>query len=84
MEIVQCLTNHHVDVCVYDPQAITTARRILGDSVRYAPDMYSAAQGADVLAILTEWPQFDAADWKRVASGLRSRHILDFRFFKKR
>ena len=84
VEIVQCLTNHHVDVCVYDPQAITTARRILGDSVRYAPDMYSAAQGADVLAILTEWPQFDAADWKRVASGLRSRHILDFRFFKKR
>ncbi len=84
VEIVQRLANHHVDVCVYDPQAMTTARRILGDSVRYAPDMYSAAQGADVLAILTEWPQFDAADWKRVAGGLRSRHILDFRFFKKR
>ena len=84
VEIVQCLTSHHVDVCVYDPQAMTTARRILGDSVQYAPDMYSAAQEADVLVILTEWPQFDAADWKRVANGLRSRHILDFRFFKKR
>ena len=84
VEIVQCLASHHVDVCVYDPQAMTTARRILGDSVQYAPDMYSAAQGADVLVILTEWPQFDAADWKRVANGLRSRHILDFRFFKKR
>ncbi len=84
VEIVQCLASHHVDVCVYDPQAMTTARRILGDSVQYAPDMYSAALGADVLVILTEWPQFDAADWKRVASGLRSRHILDFRFFKKR
>ena len=84
VEIVQCLAHHHVDVCVYDPQAMTTARRILGDTVTYAPDMYSAAQGADVLVILTEWPQFDAADWKRVASGLRSRHILDFRFFKKR
>ncbi len=84
VEIVQCLASHHVDVCVYDPQAMTTARRILGDSVQYAPDMYSAALGADVLVILTEWPQFDAADWKRVANGLRSRHILDFRFFKKR
>ena len=84
VEIVQCLASNHVDVCVYDPQAMTTARRILGDTVRYATDMYSAAQGADVLVILTEWPQFDAADWKRVASGLRSRHILDFRFFKKR
>ncbi len=84
VEIVQCLASNHVDVCVYDPQAMTTARRILGDTVTYAPDMYSAAQGADVLVILTEWPQFDAADWKRVASGLRSRHILDFRFFKKR
>ncbi len=84
VEIVQRLTSHHVDVCVYDPQAMTTARRILGDTVRYASDMYSAAQGADVLVILTEWPQFDAADWKRVASELRSRHILDFRFFKKR
>ena len=84
VEIVQCLASNHVDVCVYDPQAMTTARRILGDTVTYAPDMYSAAQGADALVILTEWPQFDAADWKRVASGLRSRHILDFRFFKKR
>ena len=84
VEIVQRLASHHVDVCVYDPQAMTTARRILGDTVRYATDMYSAAQGADVLVILTEWPQFDAADWKRVASELRSRHILDFRFFKKR
>ena len=84
VEIVQRLVSHHVDVCVYDPQAMTTARRILGDSVQYAPDMYSAAQGADVLVILTEWPQFDAADWKRVANGLRSHHILDFRFFKKR
>ena len=84
VEIVQRLTSHYVDVCVYDPQAMTTARRILGDTVRYAPDMYSAAQGADVLVILTEWPQFDAADWKRVASELHSHHILDFRFFKKR
>ena len=84
VEIVQCLASNHVDVCVYDPQAMTTARRILGDTVTYAPDMYSAAQGADVLVILTEWPQFDAADWKRVASGLHSHHILDFRFFKKR
>ncbi len=84
VEIVQRLANNHVDVCVYDPQAMTTARRILGDTVRYAPDMYSAVQGADVLVILTEWPQFDAADWKRVANGLRSHHILDFRFFKKR
>ena len=84
VEIVQRLTSHYVDVCVYDPQAMTTARRILGDTVRYAPDMYSAVQGADVLVILTEWPQFDAADWKRVVSELRSHHILDFRFFKKR
>ena len=84
VEIVQRLASHNVDVCVYDPQAMTTARRILGDTVRYASDMYSAAQGADVLVILTEWPQFDAADWKRVASGLHSHHILDFRFFKKR
>ena len=84
VEIVQRLASQHVDVCVYDPQAMTTARRILGDTVGYASDMYSAAQGADVLVILTEWPQFDTADWKRVANGLRSRHILDFRFFKKR
>ena len=84
VEIVQRLASYCVDVCVYDPQAMATAQRVLGDTVRYASDMYSAVRGADVLVILTEWPQFDAADWKRVARGLRSRHILDFRFFKKR
>ena len=42
VEIVQRLANHHVDVCVYDPQAMTTARRILGDSVRRIGNVWQA------------------------------------------
>ncbi|RMH43295.1 MAG: UDP-glucose/GDP-mannose dehydrogenase family protein [Deltaproteobacteria bacterium] len=66
-------------VTAYDPQAIDTARRELGDRVTYAPDMYAAVEGADALALVTEWKVFRRPDFSRVAAAMRTRAVFDGR-----
>ena len=83
--IVQHLIKRRgVTVTAYDPKAMDNARKLLGNSVTYAPDKESAAQGADVLAILTEWPEFAEADMKQVQKLMASpARVIDCRFLAK-
>ena len=73
-----------ITVTAYDPKAMDNARKLLGDSITYAPDKESAAQGAHVLAILTEWPEFAEADMSAIKKlMLEPSHIIDCRFLAK-
>ena len=79
IQIIQILLDKGVKVSVYDPQAMDNARKILGDVVVYAPDMYTVAKGADVLAVLTEWEDFKALDLPRIKTLLNAPKIVDLR-----
>ena len=57
-----------------------TAKKVLpAGAITYAPDIYSAVSGADVLAILTEWDDFRALDLARVSELMRHKVIVDCR-----
>ena len=43
---------------VFDPIAMDECKRRIGDVVTYCKNMYDAADGADVFALMTEWRQF--------------------------
>jgi len=79
LEIVGELLKEGVHISVYDPKAMETARAILGDRIHYADTMYAALEGADVLAILTEWMEFRGLDPEKVAGLMRGREIVDCR-----
>lgn len=79
MQIIQILLERGAKITVYDPQAMDNARKILGDSVAYAPDMYTAADEADVLAVLTEWEDFKTPDLQKLKSRLKTPKIIDLR-----
>ena len=79
IQIIQILLDKGVKVSVYDPQAMDNARKILGNAVVYAPDMYTVAKGADVLAVLTEWEDFKALDLPRIKTLLNAPKIVDLR-----
>lgn len=66
-------------VCVYDPEAMNECRRIMGDDVIYAPDMYTATRGSYALMLLTEWKEFRLPDWERVKTLMNGRLVLDGR-----
>ncbi len=79
LQIVQSLIREGCEITVFDPAAMNNAKLILGDSVSYAPDAYTAADGADALLILTEWKEFAALDLCRVKELLRYPIVLDGR-----
>lgn len=77
--VIERLLAAGATVRVFDPVAIDECRRRLGDAVEYAADMYDAADGADAVALLTEWKQFRLPDWARVARLMKGRDIVDGR-----
>ncbi|MEO8348273.1 MAG: UDP binding domain-containing protein, partial [Acidobacteriota bacterium] len=47
--------------------------------LHYATDAYDCATGADVLVLATEWNEFRALDFGRLAKLMRSRTVVDLR-----
>ncbi|GAB2804670.1 UDP-glucose/GDP-mannose dehydrogenase family protein [Comamonas piscis] len=68
-------------VQAYDPVAMQEAQRIYGErsDLVLAADPDATLQGADCLAIVTEWQIFRAPDFSQLAQSLRDRMIFDGR-----
>ncbi len=77
--LIDALLKAGCHVRAFDPVAMDRARAILGDAVFFAPDMYAAAEGADALAVVTEWKQFRLPDWKRLHELMASPLLFDGR-----
>ena len=59
-------------VRVFDPEAMENVRATHGDALYYAANLYDAAEGADALAIVTEWSEFRNPDFERIREALKS------------
>jgi UDPglucose 6-dehydrogenase len=65
-------------VTAFDPAAMARARRAC-PGLRYSSSLTEAARDADVLLLLTEWPEFTAADPVMVGGAVARRNIVDGR-----
>jgi UDPglucose 6-dehydrogenase len=87
--LLRQLVERGATVAVYDPVAMTEARRVLDLDFASAPDSLShirfcetsmdALHGADALAIVTEWKTFRSPDFDHVKSLLKTPVIFDGR-----
>ena len=68
-------------VRAHDPVAMDEARRIFGEraDLAFCDSPMAALEGADALAIVTEWKQFRVPDFNRIAQALRDRIVFDGR-----
>jgi UDPglucose 6-dehydrogenase len=66
-------------VRAYDPEAIETARRIMGRRIVLCDKSYDALSGADALAIVTEWNEFREPDFEKMRSLLKQPLVFDGR-----
>jgi len=64
---------------VFDPIAMDECKRRIGDSVIYCKNMYDAADGADVFALMTEWRQFRMPSWNVVQKVMNGNVVVDGR-----
>ncbi|HEX6957866.1 MAG TPA: UDP-glucose/GDP-mannose dehydrogenase family protein [Ferrovibrio sp.] len=78
LDIVPTLQAAGATVRAYDPEGIPEAKKLLKDVV-WCSDAYDAANGADALAILTEWNQFRALDLRRLKTLLKQPLMVDLR-----
>ncbi|MFH1033195.1 MAG: UDP-glucose/GDP-mannose dehydrogenase family protein [Pseudomonadota bacterium] len=62
----------------FDPAGKDEAQRHLSGLV-YCDNAYDAAQGADLLLLMTEWNQFRTLDWSRVKAAMAGRVVVDLR-----
>ena len=67
------------EVSVFDPVAMDECRRRVGESVRYASDMYDCVLDADALLLLTEWKQFRLPSWGVVTRSMKEPVVIDGR-----
>jgi len=66
-------------VQVFDPAAMGVARTLLGTRVTYASTSYAALDGADALAVITEWNEFREPDFPKMRKLMKSPVIFDGR-----
>ena len=68
-------------VRAYDPVAMHEAKRVFGDDGRivYADSPMAALEGADALAIVTEWKEFRSPDFEAMKAKLKSGVVFDGR-----
>jgi UDPglucose 6-dehydrogenase len=77
--IVEGLLQRGALVMAHDPEAMTAARDIFGDRIRYAETNYDALDNADMLVIVTEWRQYRVPDFGRMRERMRQPMIFDGR-----
>jgi UDPglucose 6-dehydrogenase len=78
LSVISDLVAAGVTVRAFDPAAMTNAKAVFPD-LYYAKDAYDCAQGADVLVLVTEWNEFRALDFGRLARILKSKTVVDLR-----
>jgi UDPglucose 6-dehydrogenase len=68
-------------VRAHDPKAREAVAAHFGDApgLELVADPYEAVRGADALALVTEWRQYWAPDFERIASLMRDPVVLDGR-----
>jgi UDPglucose 6-dehydrogenase len=66
------------EVTVCDPAAVDSARRIRPE-LSYCSDVFAACSGAEVILLLTEWPEFADVDPSALASVVSRRQVVDGR-----
>jgi len=77
--VIEALLGAGAQVRVHDPEAMKTARVHLGDRVTYAPSAYAALEGAEALAIVTEWLEYRNPDFAKMKSLMKQALIVDGR-----
>ena len=79
--LMEALWAAGASVRAYDPEAAEETRRIYGDKpeLTLCESAEMALDGADALAIMTEWQEFRSPDFERIRSSLKTPVLFDGR-----
>jgi len=76
--LITALQDMGAKVKAYDPVGMEQAKAVLPDVI-YCDSVYSSAENADALVIVTEWEQFRALDIARLKQAMARPVLVDLR-----
>jgi UDPglucose 6-dehydrogenase len=79
LTVLDGLLDAGASVTVHDAIAGGKLKELYGDRIELGRKMYDCLDGADGLAIITEWREFHHPDFERMANAMRERVIFDGR-----
>jgi UDPglucose 6-dehydrogenase len=79
LTIIDALLEAGVALRVHDPEAMANVRAIYRDRLVYCDRPYGTLEGADGLAIVTEWQEFRHPDFEMIKKLLRTHVVFDGR-----
>lgn len=74
--LINNLLENDCEVVVYDPIAMVEAKRILGDHVTYAKDIYDSVLDAEAIFHVTEWKEFRLPNWEVIKRSMKPNPVL--------
>jgi UDPglucose 6-dehydrogenase len=77
--LVDWLLSQGAVIRVHDPEAAENVRQQYGDKLVYAAKPMEAIEGADALAIMTEWGDYQRPEFKDMLAKMRSPVVFDGR-----
>jgi UDPglucose 6-dehydrogenase len=79
LKLIDELLPEGVQLRVHDPEAIANVKKIYGERLTYCDRPYSALEGVDGLAIVTEWQEFQRPDLEVMRRLMKTPVIFDGR-----
>jgi UDPglucose 6-dehydrogenase len=79
LDLIDRLLAGGATVRVHDPEAMDNVRAIHGDRIHFAASPLEAVEGAECLAIVTEWNDYRRPDFDTMARGMAAPVIFDGR-----
>ena len=81
IEVVKMLLKEGCCVTLFDPAAMERTKAVLqpSEQVRYASNLYEAAQNAHAALVMTDWQEFATIDLDRLRRALRHPIVIDGR-----
>ena len=82
IEVIRELKKEGAYLRLYDPQAIANMKKIFPEQepdLVYCPSAYEALEGANAGLIITEWPEFQNLDLRKVETIMSNPILIDGR-----
>ncbi|MBI1247579.1 nucleotide sugar dehydrogenase [bacterium] len=80
LELLSYLVDKGAKIHIHDPEAMDNVKQLFGDKIQsYCKSEMVAIEGADCLAINTEWNEYRTPDFKRLKEKMKTPTIFDGR-----
>ncbi len=81
IDIVEAFLKEGACLSVYDPRAVTLAKKIFKPHrrLKFAKNPYTAAKDCDCICFLTEWDEFQRIDFRKIKKSMKHPFVADGR-----